>query len=222
LWLHGITRTGHVTTAGGVAVTDPEITFDPGADPLPNRVDGPSDGHTSLARWRIQTVHTESGGDLIVSYSGPDCTRTTLPTPHTNTKRCMPAFWAPEGTGDPTLDWFHKYVVTRIDLDDAVTDQLNTTTFYDYLDAPAWHYQDDEITKDKFKTWGDWRGYSRVQVPPGRPVRTADRGGVPLPARHGRRPSALGHPDGVDLRQLGRLHHRPRGAAGIPPPGDHP
>lgn len=64
----------------------------------------------------------------------------------------------------PTPHWFHKYPVKQVDLQDGATDQLNTTTFYDYLDAPAWHYTEDEITKDKFKTWGDWRGYGRVQV----------------------------------------------------------
>src|SRR6185436_10740332 len=48
--------------------------------------------------------------------------------------------------------------------DDLVTDQPNTTTFYDYLDTPAWHYNTDEMTKDKYRTWGDFRGYSRVQV----------------------------------------------------------
>ncbi len=29
----------------------------------------------------------------------------------------------------------------------------------DYLDTPAWHYNTDEITQDKFRTWGGWRGY---------------------------------------------------------------
>ncbi|HWH00672.1 MAG TPA: hypothetical protein VNV66_15435, partial [Pilimelia sp.] len=160
MWLRGVTHAGHVNGT----VTDPEITFDPGAEPLANRVDGPNDGRTALNRWRIKAVRTESGGDINVTYSGHDCTRASLPTPHTNTKRCMPAYYSPGGAGDPTLDWFHKYVVDRVDLDDRVTDQLNTTTYYDYLDAPAWHYQDDEITKDKFKTWGDFRGYGRVRV----------------------------------------------------------
>jgi hypothetical protein len=169
LWLRGVTRTGHVTTAGGSVVSDPEITFDPGATAMDNRVDGPSDGRTALRRWRVRSIRTETGGDIIVTYSAHDCTRANPPVPETNTKRCMPAFYAPEGTGEPTLDWFHKYVVDRVDLDDVVTDQLNTTTFYDYLDNLAWHYTDDEITKDEFKTWSDWRGYGRVRVRHGDP-----------------------------------------------------
>ncbi len=146
----GITRTGSVTSAGGVAATDPEVTFDPGAEALPNRVDGPTDSRTALNRWRIKTITTESGGQTQITYSPvSDCSRSNLPTPATNTTRCMPVFYAPNGT--PTLDWFHKYVVTRVDLDDTATDQLNQITFYDYLDTPAWHYNTDEITKDKYR-----------------------------------------------------------------------
>jgi YD repeat-containing protein len=165
MWLRGVTHAGHVTSAGGTAVTDPEITFDPGADPLPNRVDGPDDGLTALNRWRIKTITTESGAQIHVTYSPTsDCSRANPPNPETNTTRCMPSYWAPEGAGEPTLDWFHKYVVTRIDVDDLVTDQPNITTWYDYLDDPAWAYNTDELTKDKYRTWGDWRGYGRVQV----------------------------------------------------------
>lgn len=162
MWLRGITRTGHVTTAGGEVVSDPEITFDSGSDPLPNRVNGPGDGRTGLYRWRIKTVHTESGGDIIVSYSDADCTLTTLPNPATNTTRCMPSYYDPDGD-EPTLDWFHKYVVTRVDLKDTVTDQPAEVTLYDY-DTPAWAYNTDELTKDKYRTWSDWRGYGKVTV----------------------------------------------------------
>ncbi|WP_203701596.1 RHS repeat-associated core domain-containing protein [Asanoa iriomotensis] len=168
MWLRGITRTGHVATAGGVAESEPEITFDTGGVPLPNRVDGPGDGRTALARWRIKAVHTESGGDITVTYSGADCTRSTLPDPATNTKRCMPSWYAPAGQ-ELSRDWFHKYVVTRIDLDDTVTDQPTEVTSYDYLDTPAWAYNNDEMTKDKHRTWSSWRGHGRVQVRHGNP-----------------------------------------------------
>ena len=161
LWLAGITHNG----LAGTAVADPEVTFDHGADPLPNRVDGPADNRTALNRWRIKGVRTESGGLLSVTYSPvADCVRGATPNPAGNTTRCMPAFYANPNTGDPTLDWFHKYVVTRTDLDDLVTDQPNQTTFYDYLGGAAWHYNNDEMTKPKLKTWGDWRGYGRVVV----------------------------------------------------------
>jgi RHS repeat-associated protein len=171
MWLAGITRTGTVTTAGGTAVSDPEITFGHGAEALPNRVDGPADGRTALNRWRVKQVNNESGGQLIITYSpASDCSRAALPNPQFNASRCMPAYYAPPSTGTPTLDWFHKYVVTRVDADDLVTDQPNQSTFYDYPEGAAWHYTDDEITPAKFKTWGDWRGYARVQVRTGDPA----------------------------------------------------
>src|SRR5262249_36270026 len=151
MWLRGITHAGAVTTAGGVAVTDPEITFDPGNLPMPNRVDGSLVNRTSLNRWRIKTVTTEAGGQINVNNAPTsDCTRSNLPNPETNTMRCMPSLF--DQAGSPVLDWFHKYVVTQVDLDDIATDQDTQSYFYDYLDAPAWHYNTDEITPDKFRT----------------------------------------------------------------------
>jgi RHS repeat-associated protein len=163
MWLRGITRTGHVTTAGGAAVSDPEITFDPGGMPLANRVDGPSDGRTQLFRWRVRTIHTETGAEIGISYSGHDCTSSTLPSPHTNGKRCYPQWYAPEGF-EPTLDWFHKYVVTRVDIHDTTGASAHQQTNYDYLDNPAWHYDDSELVDKDKRTWGQWRGYSKVRV----------------------------------------------------------
>ncbi|MBU2670463.1 hypothetical protein KOI35_43875 [Actinoplanes bogorensis] len=170
MWLSGVTHAGLLRTVNGDpgtrdAVTDPEIQFGTGAEPLNNRVDAVGDSRSGLARWRIKQVRNESGGELIVSYSPEsDCDRDHLPKPETNTTRCMPAYYSWPGTGDPTIDWFHKYVVTRLDENDLVTDQRSKTRFFDYLDEPAWHYLDDEITKDKYKTWGDWRGYGKVRV----------------------------------------------------------
>jgi RHS repeat-associated protein len=159
MWLKGLTRTGH----GNGDVSHPEIIFDPGADPLPNRVDGPTDNRTALNRWRMNTITTETGSQISVSYSAPDCTRSSLPTPHTNTKRCMPTWWAPEGL-EPTLDWFHKYVVTRIDVWDATGASGPEQSNYDYLDAPAWRHDDSEMTDPKHRTWSEWSGYGRVRI----------------------------------------------------------
>jgi len=163
MWLRGITRTGHVGTAGGATVADPEVTFDPGGMPLANRVDGPSDGRTQLYRWRVRSIVTESGAQIGVGYSDRDCTRGDLPTPHTNRRRCMPQWYAPEGF-EPTLDWFHKYVVTRVDVYDNTGASAHQQTNYDYLDDPAWHYDDSELVDRKKRTWGQWRGYSKVRV----------------------------------------------------------
>lgn len=169
LWLRGITRTGHLTTAGGTVQSDPEITFDPSTLPLPNRVDGPSVNRSALNRWRIKMITTESGGRIQVTYSPTtDCTRSALPNPEFNTTRCMPALVDVAGT--PTLDWFHKYVVTKVESEDLATDQPTQTTFYDYpANAAAWAFSTDEVTKDHLRTWNQWRGYGQVTVRHGKP-----------------------------------------------------
>ncbi|MFG3702322.1 polymorphic toxin-type HINT domain-containing protein [Micromonospora sp. NPDC047620] len=163
MYLRGLTRTGHVTTAGGSAVSDPEIVFDPGADPFANRVDGPNDGRTALFRWRIRTITTETGAQIVVTFKPTECTRSALPTPHSNTKRCMPQYYSNDGT-DPTLDWFHKYVVDFVDVTDNTGASEAQKTYYDYLDPPAWRYEDSELVKEKKRTWGQFRGYGHVKV----------------------------------------------------------
>ena len=163
MWLAGITRTGVAADGTGDNVSDPEIVFDPGADPLPNRVDGPTDGRSDLYRYRIADITTESGEQIAVTYSKPECTRSALPDPATNTKRCFPEWYAPPGEV-PTLDWFHKYVVTRVDVGGNLGGSATMQTNYDYLDSPAWHYENSELIPEKKRTWGEWRGYSHVQV----------------------------------------------------------
>ncbi|MEV0430105.1 RHS repeat-associated core domain-containing protein [Micromonospora sp. NPDC050495] len=163
LYLRGITRTGHVTSAGGAAVADPEVVFDPGADPFANRVDGPDDDRTALKRWRVRTITTETGQQIVVTFKPIECRRSALPTPHTNTQRCFPQYYAPEGA-IPTLDWFHKYVVDYVDTNDNTGASTQQKIYYDYLDKPAWHYDDSELIKEKKRTWSQFRGYGRVKV----------------------------------------------------------
>ncbi|MBO3747458.1 hypothetical protein J5X84_15380 [Streptosporangiaceae bacterium NEAU-GS5] len=162
MWLDGLTRTGS-GIKNGASVSDPEVVFSPGADPFPNRVDGPSDGRTALNRFRIVSITTESGAQIGITYLPGDCTRAALPSAPTNTKRCMPQYYSPDGA-EPTLDWFHKYVVSRIDVYDNTGGFTHEQTNYDYLDTPAWHYDNSELVKEKKRTWGQWRGYGKVRV----------------------------------------------------------
>lgn len=163
MYLRGLGHSGVFTTAGGAAQSDPEITFDPGADPFPNRVDGPEDDRTALKRWRIRAITTESGNQIVVTFKGLDCTRSALPQPHSNTKRCFPQYYAPEGA-QPTLDWFHKYVVSFVDANDNTGASEAEKTYYDYLDAPAWHYDNIQLVKEEKRTWGQFRGYGQVKI----------------------------------------------------------
>ncbi|BCJ43475.1 hypothetical protein GCM10010168_42150 [Actinoplanes ianthinogenes] len=162
MWLKSISHTGNVTSAGGPAVTDPPVVFNPNADFMPNRVNTPN-GHSSLFRSRIQSITTESGAQIGITYSKPECDGITLPKPWANTKRCYPQYYGAEGE-EPVLDWFNKYVVTRVDVYDNTGGFEHQQTNYDYLDTPAWAYDKSPMVKPKKRTWGDYRGYGRVQV----------------------------------------------------------
>ncbi|MEU7909150.1 RHS repeat-associated core domain-containing protein [Actinoplanes sp. NPDC049118] len=162
MWLKSVQHTGHVTSAGGPAVTDPAVVFNPNADVMPNRVNTPN-GHSSLFRNRVQSITTESGAQIGVTYSKPECDTITLPKPWANTKRCFPQYYAAEGE-DSKIDWFNKYVVTRVDVYDNTGGFEHQQTNYDYLDAPAWAYDNSALVKPKKRTWGQFRGYGRVQI----------------------------------------------------------
>jgi len=163
MFLAGITHTGKVLTAGATStVTDPEVVFDAGADPMPNRVDGPADGRSSLFRSRITAITTESGAQIVPTYSPIECRRSALPVPSTNTSRCFPQWYGVPGE-EPTLDWFHSYRVDRVDVYDNTDNASHEQYNYDY-DTPAWHYDDSELVPDKKRTWGQFRGYSKVSV----------------------------------------------------------
>jgi RHS repeat-associated protein len=162
MWLKSITHTGEVTTAGGPVVTDPAVLFNPNADVMPNRVDTPS-GHPSLFRSRIDTITTETGAQYGISYSKPKCDGSPLPKAWDNTKLCYPQYYGAEGE-TPKIDWFNKYVVTRVDVYDNTGGFEHQQTNYDYLDTPAWAYDNSELVKPKKRTWGQFRGYGRVRV----------------------------------------------------------
>ena len=112
--------------------------------------------------------------------------------PQTNTTRCFPQYIGGSTTDDPDLQWFNKYVVDTVTSTDRTGGAPDQVTMYDYLDGAAWHYDDDDgMTKEKSKTWSQWRGYGHVRV------RTGGQGGAAamksqsdslLPARHERRP----------------------------------
>ncbi|MEU7179280.1 MULTISPECIES: polymorphic toxin-type HINT domain-containing protein [Streptomyces] len=167
LWLAAIDHTGH---AGGKDTAMPPVTFR--GEMMDNRVDG-FEGLEPFSRYRIHAVDTEHGSTVGVSYSSRECSampgKQKLPaSPQDNGMRCYPVFWTPEWADKPMLDWFHKYVVTEIREEDNVTDALPKVTSYDYLGAPAWAYDDGELTEAKYRTWSQYRGYGKVRTYTGR------------------------------------------------------
>jgi len=166
LWLDSIVHAGQAAGANIVAgtATLPAVTFQ--AADLVNRVDG-TDTLPPMVKRRIGTIINESGGEIAVTYSTPECTTASPPTPQANTKRCYPVNWTPPAQPEVN-DWFHKYVVTDLVQRDRPGGAAIQQTHYDYLDGTAWHFADtDEITPLAKRTWSEWRGYSHVKVTAG-------------------------------------------------------
>ena len=161
LLLHDIQHTGHA--ADGSTTTLPKVTFNP--IQLDNRLDKTGDDILSYVRYRVGAIYDEAGGQIDIDYSNPDCTLSNLPTPETNTTRCMPVIWTPPGREGPITDWFHKYVVTSVIQTDRTGLAPDMATKYQYLGGAAWHFDDDDgLTKTKEKTWSQWRGYGHVRT----------------------------------------------------------
>lgn len=174
LVLDGITRTGMSTSP---SVTAPPVSFT--YDQRDNHVAGVNN-MPSMLRQRLVTISTETGQVITVHYSGdpgqtgrakPVCTQDALPaSPASNTTACLPVKWTPLGHTEPILDWFHKYVVTQVDVADKNGTAPNRPTVYKYVGDPAWHYDDNEVVRPKDRTWGQFRGYQEVDVLSGDPA----------------------------------------------------
>jgi RHS repeat-associated protein len=161
LWLSNITRTGHDTTGGGSAspITLPSVSFT--GTKLANRANT-KDGLPAFYRQRIDSITTETGSVIAVAYELPrPCGQVT---PKANTDSCYPVYWTPDGYTEPSLDWFNKYAVTRVTQTDPTGGAPATATSYAYLGGVAWHYDDHETVKKKYRTYGQFRGYARVQT----------------------------------------------------------
>jgi RHS repeat-associated protein len=163
LWLSSITRTGHDTTAGGstAPITLPSVSFT--SIKLPNRVD-PA-GLTAFYRHRVESVTTESGSVITASYELPQpCSAPVTLAPATNTRSCYPVYWTPDGFTEPFRDWFHKYAVTRVTATDPTGGAPATSTNYQYVGGAAWRYDENEVVKKKYRTYGQFRGYGTVKT----------------------------------------------------------
>ncbi|UUU31641.1 polymorphic toxin-type HINT domain-containing protein [Streptomyces sp. CA-210063] len=165
LLLDSVQRTGH---SADTAITLPKTTL--AYSQYANRLDKSGDGYAPFIKGRLSTVADESGGQINVNYSEPACDWSALPTPQTNRTRCFPQYMGGSATEDPELQWFNKYVVDSVTATDRTGGAPNQVTTYDYLGGAAWHYDDDDgLTKEKSKTWSQWRGYGHVRVQTGGP-----------------------------------------------------
>ncbi|MFF7081777.1 ricin-type beta-trefoil lectin domain protein [Streptomyces lavendulae] len=170
LWLESITRTGYGTTRDAAGNQEsaalPPVSFVANVQDMPNRVaTSPTDATPDFDRLRVETIRTETGGEISVDYSPPCPVGGTHPKPEENTTRCFPVNWSPDGDLEkPPLEWFNKYVVDKVTEKDRVARQPDVTTSYTYEGDAAWAKDTDEFTKPELRTYSEWRGYGSVAV----------------------------------------------------------
>jgi RHS repeat-associated protein len=160
LRLDSIVHTGF--GPNGHSITMPPVSFT--SHLMDNRVLGHKD-LPAMAHWRLTNIATDTGSYINVSYSRAECTKDTVPAdPATNDKMCYPVKWNPPYFPDVILDYFHKYVVTEVQVQDRNGISPSQLTSYSYLGKPAWHYDDNELVKPANRTYGQFRGYGQVEV----------------------------------------------------------
>lgn len=160
LLLDSVQRTGH---SASPAVTLPKTTF--AYTQHANRLDKTGDGYAPFIKSRLSSVDDPAGGQLAVNYTEAACDWDALPTPQSNTTRCFPQYIGGSSSDDPERQWFNKYVVDSVTSSDRTGGAPDQVTRYQYLGNAAWHYDDDDgLTKEKHKTWSQWRGYGQVRV----------------------------------------------------------
>ncbi|WP_187645593.1 polymorphic toxin-type HINT domain-containing protein [Streptomyces sp. TRM49041] len=177
LWLESVTRVGYGSPDSTGKQSNkalPAVSFLPNKDDMPNRVlKSTADQTPDFDRLRVETIRTETGGEIQVTYSAPCAVGATRPAPASNTSRCFPVHWAadPAAFSDenlaksgytPPVEWFNKYVVEKVTEIDLVAQQPHVITYYDYEGGAAWAKNTDEFSKPALRTYDQWRGYASV------------------------------------------------------------
>ncbi|WP_211841613.1 polymorphic toxin-type HINT domain-containing protein [Rudaeicoccus suwonensis] len=162
-----LTQTGH---SGSSTATLPSDQFE--YITLANRVTDDSNDN-EMQYDRLTDILTETGEHIQAFYnsmpgqsgrSQPLCTTSTLPSDVSeNTSECFPVYWTQPYAPTPTLDFFHKYVVTEVTTGSVSGIVPERVVTYTYEGSPAWHYDDNPLVKAKDRTYGQWRGYGKVQ-----------------------------------------------------------
>ncbi len=164
LILNSITHTGYSASGTSLALPPVQLSY----QLMDNRIPG-YNSLPSMAHWRLTQIESETGEIISVTYS-TGCTVSNIPAdPSTNKTLCYPVKWAQPGDQNTALDYFDKYVVTKVEVQDGTAGDPAQLTTYNYIGNPAWHYDDNEVVKAKDRTWGQFRGYAQVNTLTGNP-----------------------------------------------------
>jgi len=176
MWLQSITHQGNDTLGGGTAASTPAVTFVP--DMMQNRVDGTTTGYAALYRPRMDSITTETGAQIVVSYditTAQNCSSTNMPaSPDTDTLFCYQQYWSP--ASGPVADWFNIYPVSEVTINDLVAPAAWSEaqiTQYSYT-GPAYHRDDSPLIAPvttanpvNERTWDQFRGFRTVTTTTG-------------------------------------------------------
>jgi hypothetical protein len=115
LILNSITRTGHSASGATLALALPAVQLS--YQLMDNRIPG-YNSLPGMAHWRLTKIETETGELVSVAYS-TGCASTAIPAdPSVNTTLCYPVKWAQPGDQNTTLDYFNKYLVKQVEVQD--------------------------------------------------------------------------------------------------------
>jgi YD repeat-containing protein len=172
LWLASIQHEGMDTSSASTSgISMPSETFT-GVD-LPNRVD--TADFPGLYRYRMSQITSELGAVTTVSYTTPDaCTDAyvsaqTASNAQNNTESCYPVYWQPAGYAAQIMDWFESYAVSQVVVADTTGGSMTQESDYSYNGGAAWRYDDTEVVKAQYRTYGQFRGYGSVTTYTGQP-----------------------------------------------------
>ncbi|MEY9861482.1 RHS repeat-associated protein [Catenulispora sp. GAS73] len=183
LELDAVTHTG---LSGGQRTQLPDVTFS--YQFFDNRAGiSPVYGSQGTASTpRLVRVDNELGGDVRATYdTSPYPCASAAPAVDANGTLCFPEYWTKPGDNAPSLDWFNKWVVTKVQADDNTKlsgtagqgSASSVTTSYSYPSAPAWHSNDSEQTQKQYRTFDQFRGFGTVvtvtgdQIDPNAPAK---------------------------------------------------
>lgn len=162
LWLSSITHTG---LDGATPISVPPVTF--AGTAMPNLAATAADtanGYSLITRYRLTSLTNEYGGVTTVAYSPESaaCAGGNFPADYSNTGYCYPDYWwtDPYGLIDYE-DWYNLYDTASVTATDTTGGDPKQVTSYTYS-GPAWHYDNDTMSRSANWTWDQWRGFRGV------------------------------------------------------------
>ena len=172
LWLASLSHTGSV----GGSVSTPTMLF--GGTRFANRSDyNLSLGVPQVFKYRLTSVDTGAGGQVLVDYEGSGCTPATEPDPDQNTYRCFPQYYYPPGAPGAGWSWWNKHRVTQLTERDNVAGSPDVEYRYAYSTAGSssavlWGHDRGGWVGAPLaqRSWSSWRGYPTVTITTGNPA----------------------------------------------------